>query len=72
MTFTPESNPQVRALAREASQKIKTLTDAHNAQIEAIYRNFRTQADAIKTEASADEMDTPSADLLPPTDKNID
>jgi hypothetical protein len=68
--IAPESDPRIRALTREASQKIKSLTNAHNAQIEAIYQDFRTQADAIKV--SADEMSTPSADLLPPTDKNID
>jgi hypothetical protein len=60
----PESNPRIWALAREASQKIKTLTDADTTQIEAIYLNFRTQADAIRAEASADELHTPSADSL--------
>jgi uncharacterized coiled-coil DUF342 family protein len=57
--ITPESNPKIRALARETSQKIKALTNAHDAELKAIYQDFRTQADAIK--ASADELHSPSA-----------
>ncbi len=57
--IAPESNPKIRALARETSQKIKALTNAHDAEIAAIYQDFRTQADAIK--ASADELHTHSA-----------
>jgi hypothetical protein len=59
--IAPESNPKIRALAREASQKIKALTNAHDAEIAAIYQDFRTQADAIKAETSADELHSPSA-----------
>ena len=57
--IAPESNPKIRALARETSQKIKALTNAHDAEIAAIYQDFRTQADAIK--ASADELHNHSA-----------
>ncbi len=69
MNFIAESNPQIRALARETSQKIKTLTNAHEAELKAIYQEFRSQADEIKAEASADEVDNPSADLLPTTEQ---
>ena len=60
--IAPESNPKIRALARETSQKIKALTNAHNAEIAAIYQDFRTKADAIK--ASADELHSPSAGFV--------
>lgn len=65
-----QADHRVRALALEASRKIKALTDAHHVQIDAIYTEFRTQADAITAEASADELDSPSADLLPTTEVN--
>lgn len=67
MNFTPESNPKIRALARETSQKIKTLSDAHDAELKAVYQDFRTKADAIR--ASADELQTRSADSSQTTDK---
>lgn len=72
------SDPRIRALAKLAAQQIKALTKAHNAQIEAIYRDFQAKVDALSQcslaptttegqdgEASADELDTRSADLLP-------
>lgn len=59
--ITPESDPRIRALARETSQKIKALTNAHDAELKAIYQDFRTQADAIKAEDSANELHSPSA-----------
>jgi hypothetical protein len=62
MNFTPESDPRIRALARETSQTIKTLSDAHDAELKAVYQDFRTKADAIRV--SADELQTRSADLL--------
>ncbi len=65
-----QADTRIRALAREASRKIKALTDAHHVQIKAIYQDFRSQANAITAEASADEMDTPSADSLPTTEVN--
>ena len=68
MSFIPESNPQIRALAREAAEQIKTLSEAHDAELKAVYQDFRTKADAIRAEASADEVDNPSADLLPTTE----
>jgi hypothetical protein len=58
----PQADTRVRALAREASRKIKALTDAHHVQIKAIYQDFRTQADAITAEASADRLHSSSAD----------
>jgi nucleoside diphosphate kinase len=62
----PESDPRVRALARETSQKIQALTNAHNAEIKAIYQDFRTKADTLVRESdSADELDNPSAGSLP-------
>jgi hypothetical protein len=64
MNFISESNPQIRALAREAAEQIKTRREAHNAEIQTIYQDFRSQADAIKAEASGDELDTRTADSL--------
>lgn len=55
MSSTPEPNPQVKALAKEAAAKIKDLTVAHEAQIEAIYLNFRTKAEAAKANPSKGE-----------------
>jgi hypothetical protein len=65
MTFTPETNPKVRALAREAAKKIKSLSDAHNAQLEEIYTDFRAKANAVQQEASTDSLSSSGADLLP-------
>ena len=48
MTFTPERDPRIRALANQAAREIKALTDAHNTQIESIYRRFIAQSAAIK------------------------
>lgn len=64
------TDPRIRALAKEANAKIKTLTDAHKAEIEAIYKDFRIQASAISGEASADRLHSSSADLLPKTQIN--
>ncbi len=69
MNFTPESNPKIRALARETSQKIKTLSDAHDAELKAVYQDFRTKADAIKAEASTADMDSPGADSSKTTEQ---
>jgi hypothetical protein len=68
--IAPESNPRIRALARETSQKIKALTNAHDAELKAIYQDFCTQADAIKAETSADELDTRSAGSSQTTHSN--
>jgi hypothetical protein len=65
-----QADSRILAKAREASRKIKALTDAHHVQIKAIYQDFRTQANAIIAEASADELQTPSADSLPTTAVN--
>ena len=58
------TDPRIRALASEAAALIKTLTNANNAQIEAIYRDFRTQAEAIQAEASTKTLAGSGADLL--------
>ena len=50
MTFTPERDPRIRALASQAAREIKALTHAHNQQIEGIYRRFLDQSAAIKEE----------------------
>ncbi len=68
--IAPESNPKIRALARATSQKIKALTNAHDAEIAAIYQDFRTQADAIKAETSAEELHSPSVDPTKTTQAN--
>ncbi len=67
--IAPESNPKIRALARATSQKIKALTNAHNAEIAAIYQDFRTQSDAIKAETSGDELASPTAGSSQPTEQ---
>ncbi len=67
MNFIPESNPQIRALAREAAEQIKTLSEAHDAELKAVYQDFRTKADAIRV--SADELDTRSADSSQTTEQ---
>jgi hypothetical protein len=69
MNFIPESNPQIRALAREAAEQIKTLSEAHDAELKAVYQDFRTQADAIKAETSTDELHTRSAGSSQPTEQ---
>lgn len=53
------SDPRIKLLAREASAKIKTLTEAHHQQIKAIYQEFREQA-AIIQGSNALELDNPS------------
>ena len=79
MTFIPERDPRIRALASQAAREIKALTHAHNQQIEVIYRRFLDQSAAIKeenqcsltqpmsegqdAEASTADMDSPGADL---------
>ena len=50
MTFIPERDPRIRALASQAAREIKALTHAHNQQIEGIYRRFLDQSAAIKEE----------------------
>lgn len=72
------TDPRIRALAKLAAQRIKALTNAQNAQIETIYRDFQTECSLTPTttegqggEASADELQTPSAGLLP-TDRSTD
>jgi len=50
VTFIPESDPRIRALASQAAREIKALTHAHNQQIEGIYRRFLDQSAAIKEE----------------------
>jgi hypothetical protein len=65
MNQTPK-NPRIRELAREAAGKIKSLTVAHQTQIEAIYQEFREQA-AIIQESNAEELHSPSATRNQPT-----
>ena len=70
MNFLPESNPQIRALARIAAQKIKALRTKNEAQIEAVYREFQSQSNAIRNgETSADSLHTSSAGTHPTTDE---
>ncbi len=67
MSFIPESNPQIRALAREAAEQIKTLSEAHDAELKAVYQDFRTKADAIRAEASTKDLSRPGADSFSQT-----
>ncbi len=67
MSFIPESNPQIRALAREAAEQIKTLSEAHDAELKAVYQDFRTKADAIRAEASTKSLSRSGADSFSQT-----
>ena len=67
MNFIPESNPQIRALAREAAEQIKTLSEAHDAELKAVYQDFRTKADAIRAEASTKSLSRSGADSFSQT-----
>jgi phage shock protein A len=60
-------NPRIKLLAREAALKIKTLTVAHQTQIEAIYQEFREQV--ANLESNADELQTPSVTPDPKSTK---
>lgn len=53
-------DPRIQQLAREAAVEIKTLAEAHQTQIEAIYREFRHKAAQIR-EGNAEELESPSA-----------
>jgi hypothetical protein len=57
-------NPQIKQLAAEAAQKIKQLADAHNSEVEAVYRDFHVKAEALKI-TSADNLDNFSAGSPP-------
>jgi predicted GIY-YIG superfamily endonuclease len=67
MNFISESNPQIRALAREAAEQIKTLSEAHDAELKAVYQDFRTKADAIRAEASTKSLSRSGADSFSQT-----
>jgi hypothetical protein len=86
MTFIPERDPRIRALASQAAKEIKSLTHAHKQQIEGIYRRFLDQSAAIKEEtqcmtqpmsegqddeASTDSLTRSGADPLSQTAQTI-
>jgi hypothetical protein len=61
-----DKDPRIRALAKVATNKIKQLTEEHNEQIEAIYREFQEKAAAIKAVAkTTTAFSQTSADSLP-------
>lgn len=64
------SDPRIRALAQEASAKIKQVAERKDREIEQIYKDFRAKADAIQAEASAKTLAGSGADLLPTNQKN--
>ena len=64
------SDPRIRALAQEASAKIKQVSEGREREIQEIYQDFRTKADAISRGASTDDLAGPGADLLPKTEVN--
>lgn len=41
------TDPRIQQLASEAAKKIKSVASQRNAEIQAIYQEFRTKADAI-------------------------
>lgn len=69
--MTSNSDPRIKALAKEAAHKIKSLTEAYDAQREEIYTDFRKQAAAIREESSAEGLrNSSAADSEPTTDNN--
>ncbi len=56
-------NPRIRELASEAALKIKLLTEAHQTQIEVVYREFREQV--ANLESNADSLDGSSVTPIP-------
>jgi predicted GIY-YIG superfamily endonuclease len=62
-------DPRIRALAQDAAAKIKQISEGREREIEQIYKDFRTRADAISREASTKDLTRPGADSLPTTDQ---
>ncbi len=56
-------NPRIKALASKAAKKIKSLSEAHESQIEAVYREFREQV--ANLESNADSLDGSSVTPIP-------
>ncbi|HEY9297156.1 MAG TPA: hypothetical protein VIQ31_12455 [Phormidium sp.] len=63
------NNPKIKQLANEAAVKIKTLTEAHQSQIEAIYQDFREQAAQVER-SNAEELHRPSVTPTKPSQAN--
>lgn len=57
-------DPRIKALANQAAVKIKILTQAHQIQIEAIYREFQEEAADIQG-SNGDELHTHTATPVP-------
>ena len=62
-------DPRIKALASEAAIKIKALTEAHEIQIEEIYREYRAQAAQVQ-EGNGEELQSPTVTSIqsPPTE----
>ena len=58
------TDPRIKALAQQAAAKIKQVSEGREREIEQIYKDFRTKAEAIQGEASADRLHSSSADSL--------
>lgn len=56
------TDPRIRALAQEASAKIKQVAEGKEREIQEIYKDFRARADAISREASTKDLSRPGAD----------
>jgi hypothetical protein len=61
-------DPRIKALAREATVKIKALTEAYQTQIAAVYKEFQEQAANIQ-ESNAEEVNSPSVTSVPQSSK---
>ena len=66
------NDPRIKALAQEASAKIKQVSEGREREIEQIYKDFRAKADAIQAEASTKSLPGSGADLLPHTERARD
>ena len=64
------TDPRIRALAQEASAKIKQVAEGREREIQEIYKDFRTRADAISREASTKSLTGSGADQLPTDSTN--
>ena len=47
-------DPRIRKLAKETAGKIKSLTNAHNAQLEQVYQEYQQKAAGIRAEGDTD------------------
>lgn len=65
------TDPRLQQLASEAARKIKSLTDERNADIQRIYEHYQKEAEAIRSESSADGIEqAPASPSVPQVHQN--